>query len=96
MKNQQAKELKYGSFSKTITYEDPKIRKLIDVPPYPSIRYTSRGFEAFREREEEKSGWDYSINEDKAEDINAEAEAFIKSMHRKFEVSKLMSSKSFY
>ncbi|XP_049391524.1 probable protein phosphatase 2C 14 [Solanum stenotomum] len=55
---------------------------MIDVPPYPSIRYTSRGFEAFREREEEKSAWDYSINEDKAEDINAEAEAFIKSMHR--------------
>ncbi|KAK6791498.1 hypothetical protein RDI58_010579 [Solanum bulbocastanum] len=93
MKNQQAKEL---SFSKKITYEDPKIHKMIDVPPYPSIRYTSRGFEALREREEEKSAWDYSINEDKAEDINVEAEAFIKSMHRKFEVAKLMSSKSFY
>ncbi|WMV25376.1 hypothetical protein MTR67_018761 [Solanum verrucosum] len=63
MKNQQAKELKYGSFSKTISYEDLKIRRLIDVPPYPSIRYMSRGFEAFRDREEENvtkkdgNGW---------------------------------------
>lgn len=81
--NQQAKEL-----------------KSIDVPPYPSIRYTSHGFEAFRKPEEEnvkkKSPWITINNEDKAEDINAEAEAFIKSMHRKFELAKLMSTKSCY
>lgn len=93
MKNRHAKEL---SFSKTTTYEDSKIHKLIDVPPYPSIYYTSREFEAFRDKKEEKSGWDYSINKDKAEDINVEAEAFIKSMHRKFEVSKLMLTKFSY
>lgn len=93
--NQQAEQLR---LSRT-TYEDPKIRKLIDVPPYPSIQYTSHGFEAFRQREEEnvkkRSPWD-TINEDKAEDINAEAEAFINSMHRKFELAKLMSTKSCY
>ncbi|CAN4123998.1 unnamed protein product [Withania somnifera] len=32
--------------------EEFKVHKLIDVPPYPSIHYTSNGFEAFRPTQE--------------------------------------------
>lgn len=33
-------------------YKEKKVHKLIDVPPYPSIRYTSNGFEALRPEKE--------------------------------------------
>lgn len=33
-------------------YKEEKVHKLIDVPPYPSIRYTSNGFEALRPEKE--------------------------------------------
>ncbi|KAF3613831.1 hypothetical protein FXO38_36021 [Capsicum annuum] len=98
--------------------EELKVHKLIDVPPYPSISYTSNGFEAFRHEKEvhvRKEKPEYPWNnigyvdqeensygklayeeEDEEEDVNAEANAFIKWKHDKFNRAKLMSMKYFY
>lgn len=96
--------------------EEMKIHKLIDAPPYPSIRYTSDGFEAFRpekeinvskERQEyrwnsngyvdrEENSYGKLVYEEEEEDVDAEANNFIKSEHDKFNHAKWMSMKSFY
>ncbi|KAJ8569738.1 hypothetical protein K7X08_006315 [Anisodus acutangulus] len=98
--------------------EELKVHKLIDAPPYPSIRYTSNGFEAFRNEKEEnvsKERPEYSWNSnvyvdrqdgrygelvyeeaEEEEDVDAEANAFIKWKHNKFNRDKWLSTKSFY
>lgn len=96
--------------------DDLKVHKLIDAPPYPSISYTSNGFEAFRPEKEinvekerpeypwnsnkyvdqEENSYGKLVYEDEEEDIDAEANNFIKWEHKKFNRAKWMSMKSFY
>lgn len=96
-------------------YEELKVHKLIEVPPYPSLTYTSNGFEAFRPQKEanvtnerQEYRWnstEYVDREEKSygkiayeeeEDVDAEANNFIKWEHDKFNRAKLMSMESFY
>ncbi|KAH0669132.1 hypothetical protein KY285_023288 [Solanum tuberosum] len=95
--------------------EELKVHKLIDAPPYPSITYTSNGFEAFRPENEsnvrkERQEYQWSSNGyanreensyakiayEEEEDVDAEANNFIKWEHDKFNRAKLMSMESFY
>lgn len=92
-----------NDFELTVT-ERKAIHKLIDVPPYPSIRFTPHGFEAFRskdededEKEEGRGSRKYDTMMKKyplphpshgEEDVNDEAEQFIRKEHSKFERAK--------
>ncbi|GFY91449.1 hypothetical protein Acr_07g0016450 [Actinidia rufa] len=78
--------------------------KLIDAPPYADIYLTSHGFEAIRPEAHKKVkevlvDYDpctteypkYCNEKVYEEDIDAEAEKFIKHKHKKFQLSKWMS-----
>lgn len=79
-------------------------RKLIDAPPYSDFYFTSHGFEAIRSDAQKKvsvAEYDkriakYSNNvKGKAyeEDVDTEADEFIKQQHKKFQLSKWSSMK---
>nr|GMD21685.1 hypothetical protein A4A49_35564 [Ipomoea batatas]GMD23261.1 hypothetical protein A4A49_35564 [Ipomoea batatas]GMD26249.1 hypothetical protein A4A49_35564 [Ipomoea batatas] len=98
MTNNQHHRYQYpNDFELTVT-ERKAIHKLIDVPPYPSIRFTPRGFEAFRskdEEEEEHAGTRMMMKKYPLphpsrgeEDVDSEAEQFIRKEHSKFERAK--------
>ncbi|KAL6983770.1 hypothetical protein U1Q18_017146 [Sarracenia purpurea var. burkii] len=69
--------------------------KLIDAPPYSDIYLTARGFVALRPevREKVRVVEFYDRREDGVykEDIDAEADEFIKREHERFKITKWLS-----